>query len=136
LNDPTVPVGNPSMTSHSVSVKPAYPHLGLSTITTEFKATGFLSALKTYIRRVYPPPALPLFPTTADHFDVYKRVNIIQAALPAVGREAFVDRIRATRGISRCGRLNDVPAHFDMALLRAEDERSNEATKGTYLEGI
>ena len=33
------------------------------------------------------------------------------------------------------GRLKDVPAHFDMALIRAEDEMDNESTKGTYLEG-
>ena len=135
LNDPTVPVSNSTITSHSVSVKPAYPHLGLSTITTDFKATGFLPALTSYIRRAYPPPALPLFPTTADHFDVYKRVNIVQPPLAAVGRQAFVDRIRATPAVSGRGRLSSVPAHFDMAFIRAEDEQSNEATKGTYLEG-
>jgi hypothetical protein len=82
LNDPTISVGKPSMTSHSVSVAPGYPHISLSSITTDFKAPGFLSALKTYIRRAYPPPALPLLPTAADHFDVYKRVNISQLALP------------------------------------------------------
>jgi hypothetical protein len=106
------------------------------TITTDFKATGFLSALTTYIRRAYPPPALPLFPTTADRFDVYKRVNISQPTLAAVGRQTFIDRIRATSAVSGRGRLTDVPAHFDMALIRMEDERSNEATKGTYLEGV
>jgi hypothetical protein len=53
-----------------------------------------------------------------------------------VGQDAFVDRIRATRAVSGRGRLSDVPAHFDMAVIRADDERGNEATKGTYLEGI
>ena len=72
LNDPTVPVSKSTIATHSVSVKPAHPHISLSTITTDFKATGFLPALKTYIRRDYPPPAQPLFPTTADCFDVYK----------------------------------------------------------------
>ena len=79
LNDPTVPVSmsttglyTTGLATHSVSVKPAYPHLGISTITTEFKATGFLSALTTYIRRAYPPPAQPLLPSAADRFDVYK----------------------------------------------------------------
>ena len=135
LSNPTVLVSSSTHTSHSVSVKPAYPHIGLSTITTDFKATGFLPALTAYIRRAYPPPALPLFPTTADHFDVYKRVNIAQPSLAAVGQQAFVDRIRATPAVSGCGRLSDIPAHFDMALIRAEDEGSNEATKGTYLDG-
>lgn len=135
LNDPTVPISK-STTTHSVSIKPAYPHVSLSTITTDFKATGFLLALKTYIRRAYPPPALPLFPTTADRFDLYKRVNISQPSVAAVGREAFLDRIRATPAVNSRGRLNDVPEHFDMALIRAEDEENNENTKGTFLEGI
>jgi Plavaka transposase len=134
-SDPTLPVSTSGVTSHSVSIKPAYPHLALSTITTDFKARGFLPALTTYIRRAYPPPALPLLPNTADHFDIYKRVNIAQPSLPAVGQQPFVDRIRATPAVSGRGRLSDVPAHFDMALIRVEDESSNEATKGTYLEG-
>jgi Plavaka transposase len=137
LNDPTVPVSKPStgIATHSVSVKPAYPHISLSTITTDFKATGFLPALKTYIRRAYPPPALPLLPTSADRFDVYKRLNISQSPLTAVGCQAFIDRIRATPAIEARGRLNNVPAHFDMVLIRAEDERDNEVTRGTFLEG-
>jgi hypothetical protein len=137
LKDPmvAVSVSKSTIATHSVSVIPAYPHISLSTITTDFRATGFLPALKTYIRRAYPPPALPLFPTSADRFDVYKRVNISQPSLAAVRRETFVDRIRATPAIEGRGRLNSVSAHFDIALIRAEDERDNEATKGTYLEG-
>ena len=100
-----------------VSVKPAYPHLGLSTITADFKATGFLSALTTYIQRAYPPPALSLFPTTANCFDVYKQINITQPSLATVGRQAFVDHICATPAVHDCGHLSDVPAHFNMALI-------------------
>ena len=142
LNDPTVPVSMSSngldttgLTTHSVSLKPAYPHLGISNITTEFKATNFLSALTTYIRRAYPPPAQPLLPSTADRFDVYKRVNIVQPPIAAVGQRSFIDRIRATPAVSDRGRLSDVPAHFDFALIQAEEESNNEVTKGTYLEG-
>jgi len=135
LNDPTVPVSPSTLASHSVAVKPPYPHIGLSTITTDFKAKGFFSALTTYIWRAYPPPALPLFPTAADRFDVYKRVNVPRPTLAAVGQQAFVDRIRAMPAVSGRGCLSDVLAHFDMALIRVEDERSNDATKGTYLEG-
>jgi hypothetical protein len=136
LDDPTVPVSPSTLASHSVSVKPASPHIGLSTISTDFKAMGFFIALTTYIRRAYPPPALPLLPTAADRFDVYKRVNVAHPTIAAVGQQAFIDRIRATPAVSGRGRLSDIPAHFDMALIRVEDERSNEATKGTYLEGV
>ena len=136
LNDPTVPVSKSTINTHSVSVKPAYAHINLSTITIDFKATRFLPALKTYIRHAYPPPALPLFPTTANHFDIYKRLNISQPSLAAVGQETFIDQIRATPAVKGCGCLNDVPEHFGMALIQSEDERDNEATKGTYLEGI
>ena len=137
LNDATVPVlmSTTGLKSHSVSVKPAYPHVGISTITTEFKATGFIHALTIYIRRAFPPTAQPLLPSTADRFDVYKRVNIHQPPIAAVGQRAFIDRVRATPGVSDRGRLSDVPAHFDFALIRSEDESSNDVTKGTYLEG-
>ena len=52
-----------------------------------------------------------------------------------MGRQAFVDRIHATPAVSGHGCLSDVSAHFEMALIRVEDERSNEVMKGTYLEG-
>ena len=51
-------------------------------------------------------------------------------------QESFIDQIRATPAVKGRGRLNDVPEHFNMALIQSEDERNNEATKGTYLEGI
>jgi hypothetical protein len=76
-----------------------------------------------------------MLPNTVDHFDLYKRLNIAQPPISAVGRQAFIDRIRATPRVSGRGRLSDVPAHFDMVLIRVEDELTNEVTKGTYLEG-
>ena len=66
---------------------------------------------------------------------MYKRVNIHQPPIAAVGQRAFIDRVRATPGVSDRGRLSDVPAHFDFTLIRSEDESSNDVTKGTYLEG-
>jgi hypothetical protein len=93
LDDPTVPVSPSTLASHSVSVKPASPHIGLSTISTDFKAMGFFIALTTYIRRAYPPPALPLLATATDRFDVYKQVNIAHPTIAAVGQQAFIDRI-------------------------------------------
>ena len=53
----------------------------------------------------------------------------------AVGQQGFMDRIHATPAISGCGCLGNVPAHSDIALIRVEDKRGNEATKGTSLEG-
>ena len=136
LNDPTVPVSTSTIATHSVPVKPAFAHISLSTIMIDFKATGFLPALKNYIWHAYPPPALPLFPTTANCFDIYKQLNISQPSLAAVWQESFIDQIRATPAVKGHGCLNDVPEHFNMALIQPEDERNNEATKGTYLEGI
>ena len=136
LNNPTIPVSTSTIATHSVSVKPAFAHISLSTITTYFEATCFLPALKNYIQCAYPPLSLPLFPTTANRFNIYKRLNISQPSLTAVGQESFIDQIRATPAVKGHGHLNDVPEHFDMALIQLEDERNNEATKGTYLEGI
>lgn len=55
-----------------------------------------------------------------------------------MGQAGFIDRIHAMPAVFAHGHLDDVPAHFGMALIRAEDldERNNEATKGTYLEGM
>ena len=53
-----------------------------------------------------------------------------------MGRDSFVDCIRATPTVEGRGRLNNVPGHFDMALIRVEDDKNNEATKGTFLEGM
>lgn len=133
LNEPTVLVFPSTPTSHSIAVKPAYPHIGLSTITTDFKATGFFTTLTTYIQRAYPPPALPLFPTAANRFDVYKQVNVPHHTLPTVGQQAFVDHIQATPAVSGCGCLSNVPAHFDMVLIRVpEDKRVTKQQKGLF----
>jgi hypothetical protein len=45
--------------THSVTIKPAFPHTDVNTLSTQFKATNFIPALSTYIRRLIPPPALP-----------------------------------------------------------------------------
>ena len=135
-NDQTVPVSKSAIGTHSISLQPAYPHISLSTISSDFRASGFLSALKNYIRRAYPPPALPLFPTTVNRFDVHKGLNIRLPSLVAVARDGFIDRIRATPSVKGRGRVGDVPAHFDIALIRTEEERNNEATRGTFLEGV
>ena len=84
---------------------------------------------------MFPDAALLLFPTTANCFDVYKQVNITQPSLATMGRQAFVDRIHATPTVHDHGHLSDVPAYFDMALIWTDDEKSNGAMKGTYLEG-
>ena len=63
--------------THSVAIKPAYPHTDFNTLTTHFKATNFIPALSTFIRRLIPPPALPVLPNHVDRFDIYKRITII-----------------------------------------------------------
>jgi len=101
-------------------------------ITTLHKADNFSAALKTFIRRAYPQPAVPILPNSVDRFDLYKRVSIRHKPVPAT-RDVVVDRIRATPEVPAHARLKAVPAHFDTVLVRTEEV--NEHTKGTYLEG-
>ena len=123
----------------SLAIKPAYPHTDLNILTTQFKAPKFLSALSTYIRRLIPPPALPVLPNLVDRFDVYKRITILRPSNPAAGFPKSVDRLRATPSVPANGRSKAVPAHFDTVLVRVADlnlnVNENEHTKGTYLEG-
>jgi hypothetical protein len=117
---------------HFLSVKPGFPHRDLNTIITLHKAVNFTAALKTFIRRTYPPPAVPILPNSLDRFDLYKRLSIRHKACPAT-RKVTVDRIRATPEVPAHARHKAVPAHFDTVLVRTEEV--NEHTKGTYLEG-
>jgi hypothetical protein len=125
----------PSRPTHSVAIKPAFPHTDFNTLTTEFKATNFIPALSTYIRRLIPPPALPVLPNLVDHFDVYKRVTILQPSNPAAGFPKSVHRVRATPSVPSKRGSKAVPAHFDTALVLAADINENQHTKNTCLEG-
>jgi hypothetical protein len=123
--------------THSVAIKPAFPHTDVNTLTTHFKATNFIPALTTYIRRLIPPPALPVFPNFVDRFDVYKRFTILQPSNPAAGFPKSVYRVRATPSVPAKRGSKAVPAHFDTMLVLAADVNENlsQHTKGTCLEG-
>ena len=121
--------------THSIAIKPAFPHTDFNTLTTQFKANNFIQALSTYIRRLIPPPALPVLPNLVDRFDLYKRITIIQPSNAAAGFPISVERVRATPSVPAKGGSKAVPAHFDIVLVRAADVNENQHTKGTYLEG-
>ena len=124
--------GDEDSGTHFLSVKPGFPHCDLNTITTLHKAENFAAALKTFIRRIYPPPAVPILPNSVDRFNLYKRLSIRHKPVPAT-RNGTVDRIRATPEVPAYARIKAVPAHFDTVLVRTEEV--NEHTRGTYLEG-
>ena len=120
----------------SLAKTPAYPHTDLNSLTSKFKATNFLPALSTYIRRLIPPPARPILPNHVDHFDVYKRMTIVQPPNPAARLLRSVDRVRATPSVPGKRGSKPVPAHFDIVLFQATDVNGNQHTKGTSLEGM
>ena len=122
-------------TTHSVAINPAFPHTDFNTLTTQFKASKFIQTLSTFIRRLIPPPALPVLPNHVDCFDVYKRISIIRPANPAARFPSYVDRLRATPSVPANGRTKEVPAHFDIVLVREVDANENQHTRGTWLEG-
>jgi hypothetical protein len=125
-----------TVSTHSVAIKPAFPHMDINTLTTRFKATNFIPALSTFIRRLIPPPALPVLPNLVDRFDVYKRITILRPSNPAAGFPKSVDRLRATPVVPAKGRSKAVPAHFDIVLVHVADANENQHTKGTCLEGM
>ena len=124
-----------NLSTHSVAIKPAYPHTDIITLTTHFKATKFIPALSTFIRRLIPPPAFPVLPNNVDRFDAYKRITILQPSNPSAIFPTSVDRLRATPLVPAKGRCKAVPAHFDVALVQEADANENQHTRGTYLEG-
>ena len=134
MEEPTGPtLGN--LSTHSVAINPVFPHTDFNTLTTLFKATNFIPALSTFIRRLIPPPALPVLPNHLDRFDVYKRITILRPSNQAVRFPKSVDRLRATPSVPANGRSKAVPAHFDIVLVHAADANENQHTKETCLEG-
>ena len=113
--------------------------LPLSQETSSFKADNFLPLLTTLIRRHYPPFATPgpLLPNAADRFDLYKGISIRLPNSAHAGRSNHFDRIRATPAVidKGCAGRWGIDAHFDTVLVRA-NERNNQATRGTFLEGV
>jgi hypothetical protein len=108
---------NPSHSRHFLALKPPFPHTDLNTLITQFKAINFTSALSTYIRRLIPPPTLPVLPNLVDRFDIYKRITVFQPSNSAAGFPKSVDRLRATPSVPAKGRFKAVPAHFDTVLV-------------------
>ena len=131
------------ISTHSVAIKPAFPHMDLNTLATDFRATNFIPALSTFIRPLIPPPLLSVLPNNVDRFDVYKRITILRPSNPAARFPKSVDRLRATPSVPAHGRSDDhhprhwaVPAHFDTVLVHVADANKNQHTKGTWLEGM
>jgi hypothetical protein len=125
-----------NVSTHSVAINPAFPHTDFNTLTTHFKAINFIPALSTFIRRLIPPPLLPVLPTRVDRFDIYKRITICRPSNPAAGFPKSVDRLRAMPAVPAKGRSKRVPAHFDIVLVHVADAGENQHTKGTRLEGM
>jgi hypothetical protein len=126
-----------NLSTHSLSVRPAFPHMDINTLSTCFKAMNFVPTLSTYIHCLVPPPALPFFSSRVDQFDVYKHVTILQPPKMRAGFSNSVDRVRATPSIPAKGRSKAASAHFDTVLIHAMGfiEPENQHTKGTCLEG-
>ena len=121
---PTYPLPH---STHSIAIKPAFPHMDFNTLTTQFKANNFIQALSTYIHCLIPPPALPVLSNLVDRFDIYKRITILQPSNADAGFPMSVERVRATPSVL---------AHFDIVLVHAADANENQNTNGTYLEGV
>ena len=123
--------------THITAVKPGFPNRDIATIARDFKADNFIPLLTIFIRRFYPPSApLQVLPNTADRFDLYKSLLIRLPNSAPAGCSNHFDRIRATPAVKgRAGRQG-TDAHFDTVLVRTDDERNNQATRGTFLEGV
>ena len=121
----TNPSPNPT---HSVAVKPAFPHTDINTITMQFRATNFIAALSTYICCLFPPPQLPILPNLVDRFDVYKCITIFHPSDPAASFPKSVDRLCAMPPVPAKGRSKVVPTCFDIVLVHASaaDVNNNE----------
>ena len=130
------PVHGTLVSTYSVAIRPAFPHMDFNTLTTHFKATNFIAALSTFIHRIIPPPVLPILPNHIDRFDVYKHITILQPSNTAARFPKSMDRLRATPSVLANGRSKAVLAHFDTVLVHVADANENQYTKGTWLEGM
>ena len=130
-----VVVGSTSQLRYTLAAKPGFPSLRIDAIKSDFHACTFLDCLSTFIRRLYPPPSVPLLPNTLDFFNLFKRLTISRTSLPAAGSSLLVDRIRTTPKVTGDrSKAKSATAHFDTVLVQT-DNRDNQHTKGTWLEG-
>ena len=129
-------VGSTSQLRYTLATKPGFPSLRIESIKSDFHAFKFLDCLSTYIRRLYPPPSIPVLPNTVDYFNLFKRLTISRTTLSAAGSSRLVNRIRTTPSINPGhSKAKSTTAHFDTVLVRTDD-MNNPHTKGTWLEGV
>jgi Plavaka transposase len=131
-----VVVGSTSQVRYTLAAKPGFPSLvRIDKIKSDFHALTFVDCLSMFIRRLYPPPSIPILPNTQDYFNLFKRLTISRTILPAAGSTRFMDRIRTTPSTTpEPSNRRSASAHFDTVLVRTDD-RDNRHTKGTWLEG-
>ena len=121
--------------SFSLAVKPGFPCTNFNTIITNFHTDNFLHALGTFICQIHPPPAQPTLPNTVDRFDLFKQVTLFQWPIEAAGSQPLISQIHATPTVPAHGRSKAVTEHFNTVLVQTDD-KDNQHTKGTYLEGM
>jgi hypothetical protein len=122
--------------THFTAKHPSYPHLDVETIMQDFRASQFLTALRTFICHYSPSPLIPVLPNEFDRFDAYKVLAIRLPDCPASGRFGELSRIYATRpvlGRNGCSSA-DEKGETNMVLVRREGQ-VNEGTRGTALDG-
>ncbi|KAJ7588279.1 Zn-finger domain-containing protein [Mycena floridula] len=120
----------------TTSLTPGFPRTSIDRIINAFHGSHFVDALSRYITRAYPPPQRPVLPNFTDRFDLYKILTVKLPNVRLVGRVDARNRIRATPFVPKRGRKAVIPAHFDTVLVQQGDEKENETTKGTSVQGL
>ncbi|KAJ7585819.1 hypothetical protein C8J56DRAFT_1026947 [Mycena floridula] len=120
----------------TTSLTPGFPRTSIDRIIDAFHGSHFVDALSRYITRAYPPPQRPVLPNFTDRFDLYKILTVKLPNVRSVGRVDARNRIRATPFVPKRGRKAAIPAHFDTVLVQRGDEKENETTKGTSVQGL
>ena len=111
--------------THSIAIKPAFPHTDFNMLNTHFKATNFIPTLSTFIHCLIPPPALPVLPNHIDCFNVYRHIMVIQPSNPSARFPKTVDHLHATPLVPSNSRSKAVPAHFDIVLVCVAEANEN-----------
>jgi Plavaka transposase len=120
-----------SRSSYHLAQKATHPNASVSTITLNYKAPQFLSALMAYLSASR-PVGLVVKPNERDRFDLYTQLTIRLPLDLAIDNDKAVIRMRATPGLPQKpgspGRLE----HFDTVFISVDKSQSNDTFSGMY----
>lgn len=114
--------------TYHLAKHPGFPNTSLTTLTTQFHAPDFLSAITIFLSAIHKPEHVLL--TEDTRFDLYKRVTFSLPSIQQIDDAQITDVVHAMPFVPCQGRTPATPAHFDMVLVHYIPDAQDTGVKG------